>query len=158
MPAPHRPQFRRNPGTPWALLALVVLIAGGILFAGSHGVAVAIAWRDTYYVLPTGAAMVYVALAFAIVGLIYFGFSRLFGRKLSSILSVLHFSATLVAVTASISGSFLAARSGPATPSSAPVNLRTAIVIESVGLLAFGFSIVVFLFNLVWSSFRGEKV
>ena len=158
MPSPYGPKFRRNPGTPWALAALAVLIAGGILFAGSPAITIDLMMHESYFVLPTGAALVYVSLAFALIGLIYFGFARIFGRKLNPVLSSIHFWLTLIAISALITRSVLISRSGSATPGSALISLRLAGTVGVIGLLGFYVSLPVFLFNLVWSSFRGRKL
>src|SRR5258707_15466424 len=105
-----------------------------------------------------------VAATFAILGALFFWFPKLFGRRLNEPLGKLHFWLTFAGVylvfmpmhwlgllthTSLYSGSRIAAISAMLAPVRAFITVAAFLLVLAQGI---------FLFNFLWSLFRGEKI
>jgi cytochrome c oxidase subunit I len=157
-------RLQLNTSMLFAIGFISLFTAGGIsgIFLARHDLAAAAVSDE--FVTGHFHLVMGVAATFAILGALFFWFPKLFGRRLNESLGKLHFWLTFAGVylvfmpmhwlglltRANLySGSRLAAIAATAGP------VRTFITVAAILLvLAQG----IFLFNFLWSLFRGEKV
>ena len=153
---PPRPLFRRrraNAGTPWALLALATLLIGGYLVVQqksgrSTAPVLTLDMGNNVRAIDAGGLLVFVALFFAVIGVIYYTFPNLFHRKLNKLLGLAHYLGTIIGTAGLLL--IWQVHMSRAGISSASLNALEACL----ALLCFAQAI--FLINMIWSSFRGK--
>jgi cytochrome c oxidase subunit 1 len=139
-----------------------LFIAGGLsgLFLARHDLAEA-AVNDEFIAGHFHLVMG-VAATFAILGALFFWFPKMFGRHLNETLGKLHFWLTLVGVYCvfmpmhwmGLLARSQAAQGSALAPATAGTMLRNFITVATIATIA---AQVIFLFNVVWSLWRGER-
>ncbi len=157
-------RIRLNTSMLFALGFISLFLAGGLsgIFLARHDLASSVVSEE--FVTGHFHLVMGVAATFAILGALFFWFPKLFGRRLNEPLGKIHFWLTFAGVYcvfmpmhwlglishANIhSGSGLTAIAALASPVRSFITFAMLITVFAQGL---------FLFNFVWSLFRGEKI
>jgi cytochrome c oxidase subunit 1 len=149
----------------WALSFVAEFLFGGVtgIFLGAAGAD--IYFHDTYFVL---AHFHYTFFPIAFIGTfagIAFWFPKMFGRMMNERLGKIHFWGTIIAFNFIFIPLFLTGASGDhrriydyrAFPELATQSLQNLRVVATMGLVALIAFQPVFLFNFIYSMFKGEK-
>jgi cytochrome c oxidase subunit 1 len=149
----------------WALSFVAEFLIGGVtgIFLGAAGAD--IYFHDTYFVL---AHFHYTFFPIAFIGTfagIAFWFPKMFGRMMNERLGKIHFWGTIIAFNFIFIPLFLTGASGDhrriydyrAFPELATQSLQNLRVVATMGLVALIAFQPVFLFNFIYSMFKGEK-
>ncbi len=148
----------------FALGFISLFLSGGLsgIFLARHDLAAAAVSDD--FVTGHFHLVMGVAATFAILGALFFWFPKLFGRRLNESLGKLHFWLTFVGVYCVFMpmhwlGLIAHSRISPGTPLASVVAAGSAIRnFITAAILLTVFAQGLFLFNFLWSLFRGEKV
>jgi cytochrome c oxidase subunit 1 len=148
----------------FALGFISLFLSGGLsgIFLARHDLAAAAVSDD--FVIGHFHLVMGVAATFAILGALFFWFPKLFGRRLNEPLGKLHFWLTFAGVycvfmpmhwLGLIAHSRVSSANALASVTAAGSSIRTFI---TVAMLLTVFAQGLFLFNFLWSLFRGERV